>query len=130
MNKRASATLMMLFELLIVIAVATIIFQVASGYAKSDTTLKINTADDMAMMVHTLVSVAGDAQVGYPHNLSKFTLIMDSSRVLVKKSEEKDVNKVETNFNLPQGYSAEGLVKGESQVCLEKKQKRIILKAC
>lgn len=133
MSKKAESTetlILMLFEILIVILIVWLVADKTMSLAKSDTVIKINLADDLSMMVNSIVAMPGDALVAYPANVSKYTLILDSGSVLVMKKGEMDIRKVVRKFNLPESYSGEGVVEEKASVCLQKENKKIILKEC
>jgi hypothetical protein len=133
MTKKAESTetlILMLFEILIVILVVWMAADRTMSYAKSETIFKINAANDLMMMVNAVVGTPGNSVVTYPVNISKFTLILDSGSILVMKKGDFEISKVIRKFNLPEGYSGEGVVEEKANVCLAKENKKIILKEC
>ena len=77
-----------------------------------------------------LVAVPGDAIVNYPQEVSKFSFILTQGSISVfNKGEEENVWIV-TTFFLPDNYQAEGSVSEANYICLEKLNKKIILKKC
>ena len=82
MNKKATTILMIIFELLVVIAIVFTTTKVAYGYANSDKVLKINVAEDLAMMVNTLVGTPGNAEIEYPTDVEIFSFILNSEALL------------------------------------------------
>ncbi len=130
MNKQASSILVMIFEIIVVCIVVYITISIAHAYGSSLLTVKINAAEDIKMMVNTLVAVPGDALVKQPQNVTEFSFILTSNSISVFENEQADQSPAVRAFFLPQGYTAEGSVLRISPICLEKKSKRIILKEC
>lgn len=130
MNKQANSILVMIFEIIVVSIVVYITISIAHAYGSSLLTAKINSAEDIKMMVNTLVAVPGDALVEYPKNVTEFSFILTPNSVSVFENEQTDQSPAVRAFFLPQGYIAEGSVIRISPICLEKKSKRIILGAC
>lgn len=130
MNKKGSSILMMIFEILIVLLTVYLITSIAYAYGSSTMVAKVNAAEEMRMMVDTLVGVPGEAVVEYPKNVSEFIFVLDSAGIAVfEKGQAKNLWIIR-EFNLPSGYKAEGSVENEAKVCLEKKEKKIILRKC
>ena len=130
MNTKASSILMMIFEVLVVLLVIFLTVSVAQAYGKSDTTFKINTAEDLRMIMDTLVAVPGDAVVQYPYDVGKFSFILSTGSIAVFTKGELENKWIIRKFNLPDGFVGEGVVEGQSTICLEKKSKKILLRAC
>jgi hypothetical protein len=129
MNKKAVGILMSIFTIMAILLVGGLVSSVAYGLASSDTTFKINTAEDLRMMVNLLVSKQGDVLVKFPHDVSIFSMKLTDNSILIYKEGENKVNWIERSFSIP-GFTASGSVNGESAVCLEKIGKRIILRGC
>lgn len=129
-NKKASSILMMIFEIIVVSVVIYLTISIAHAYGSSLLTAKINAAEDIKMMVNTLVAVPGDALVEYPKNVTEFSFILIPNSISVFENAQTDQSPAVRAFFLPQGYTAEGSVIQISPICLEKKSKRIILKPC
>ena len=127
MNKKASSVLMIIFELIAVILIITLTSTIGKAYGESSTILKINAAEDVRMMVDTLVSVPGDAIVIYPHNISGYNFVLTDGAISVSDADDVWISR---EFFLPKGYTAEGAVKNINHLCLEKKFKKIIVKDC
>lgn len=102
----------------------------ANEFAETNTSLKINIAQDIQMMANTLAGVPGDAAVEYPLNVSQFNIILRKNSVSVSEEGDTSAEKVVRDFYLPQGYDAFGTLKGEDRLCMEKKDKKIILRRC
>lgn len=129
MNKKGNVILYII-ELLAVVLIVGITVSAANSLGKSDSVIKTNTVEDFRMMVNTLVGVPGDAIVEYPHNLSKYILILNQDSIsLYVKGEAKHLW-VTRQFSLPEGYSAFGPVAERERVCLKKTSKTILLKEC
>lgn len=130
MNKKAASIMMIIFEILVVLMVSYIVTSIAQSFAQSPTTLKITAAGDVQMMVNTLVGAPGDAVVKYPHNVSLFSFILDNNGIAVFQKGEPDVKWQVRQFSLPLGYVAEGTLDEKSWLCIEKRNKKILLREC
>lgn len=130
MDKRGITTLMMILEIIIILLASYSIFSLASKFASSETTNKIIIADDIKMMVDTLVGTPGEAVVQYPGNVSKYTFILSSSSVSVFIKGEGDQKKIMRYFSLPEGYQAFGTLENGDNLCLVKEKKKIVLREC
>src|SRR3989344_6599365 len=130
MDKRGITTLMMILEIIIVLVAAYSIFSIASRFVNSETTNKIIIADDLKMMIDTLVGTPGEAVVKYPANVSKYTFVLSSGSVSVFIKSEGEQKKIVRYFSLPDGYQAFGTLEGKDSLCLEKEQKKIVLREC
>ncbi len=130
MDKKATSIILMIFEVLVVITVIFMTMQVAMGYAKSDTVIKVNAANDLAMMVNVLIGVPGDAIVEFPGDLSKYIISLDIGSVAVLKEGEPSIKHAIRTFYLPEKHTAEGTVENVRNVCLKKDGYVIILKEC
>ena len=130
MNKKATSTLMIIFELVVVGLVIFGTVRIAHAYGSSLITQKVNIAEDMRMMVNTLVGVPGDALVKYPYNVSEFRVILTQDGVTVFGESESEFNSVKRTFYLPNEYSAAGILENEAYICLDKQGRTIILRAC
>ena len=129
-NKKAVSTLMLVFEVLIVLLVVFTSFQIAARYANSETTSKINIAEDIRMMVDTLVGTPGESTVQYPADVSKYTFILNANSITVFIKGEQEQKWVSRYFSLPQGYDAFGTLEGKADLCINKEKRRIILRGC
>lgn len=129
-KKAASSVIMLIFEIIVVVLVIFITSSVANAYGKSETIQKINAAEEFRMMVNTLVGVPGEVTVHYPKNLSGFNLVLNSGSIVVSIKGEPENLWAVRSFSLPRGYNAQGVVQSEEKVCLEKKEKTILLKKC
>src|SRR3989344_5817439 len=100
-GRKAASTLMIVFEVLLVLFVIYSYLQIAEKYANSETTNKINIAEDIKMMVDTLVGTPGDGTVQYPANVSKYSFILSSSSITVFIKGEGEQQIVTRQFFLP-----------------------------
>ncbi len=132
MNKKAVGTLMMLFEVLAVLAIAYITITVGQVYGSSDTVFRINTAEEVRMMVDTLAGVPGDAKIKFPHNVSGYILILEPGAInIFKEGDKKSSGKwVTRRFFLPKNHNTEGALENSDYFCLEKErlQKEVKIK--
>ena len=71
MNQRAMSniTILMLFELLVVVLIVSIALSVSHSYGNSNTLNKIIYTKDLYLMINTLVAMPGDAVVEFPQNV-------------------------------------------------------------
>ena len=130
MNKHAASTLMIIFEVLVVVLIVSLTVNIASKYANSKAITSSILAEDLALMVETLLAVPGDSIIEYPYNTPfPYTIILNNQQVILFDSAVPD-SRVEKKFHLPLGYSAEGSVEEKIRVCLEKKSKSIRLREC
>ena len=130
MNKKGESIIMMIFEIMVVLMISYILISIAQSFAESITTVKITAADDIQMMINTLVGVPGDAIVKYPQNVSALTFIVDNNGIAVFQKGEPETKWQVRQFYLPIGYVAEGTLEEKSWLCLEKKNKKILLREC
>ncbi len=133
MTTKAASILLMIFEILVVLAVVFTTISIAQAYGKSETVAKINAAEDLRMMLDTLVGVPGNALVKYPQDVSSFSFLLRSSSISVFTKGEAEQLWVKRTFSLPAGYAAEaagGVIEGTKEICLEKAGKKILLRAC
>jgi len=121
---------MMIFEILAVLLVVYLTTSIAYAYGSSTMVEKVNAAEEMRMMIDTLVAVSGDAVVEYPKNVSGFNFILDNAGIAVfEKGQEKNLWVIR-EFILPYGYNTEGSTENAERVCLEKKGKKVVLRQC
>jgi len=112
-----------------VIAVILIALSIAKQFSDETALRKINAAEDISMMVNTLVGLPGDALVEYPRDLSKFTVALTTQYVVIFEKDAK-VDGETRNFILPSDYGAVGIVKQKGKVCLQKIGKTISVEEC
>jgi len=129
MNTKAASILLWIFEVIAVIAVILIALSIAKQFSDETALRKINAAEDISMMVNTLVGLPGDALVEYPRDLSKFTVALTTQYVVIFEKDAK-VDGETRNFILPSDYGAVGIVKQKGKVCLQKIGKTISVEEC
>ena len=140
MNTKAASILLWIFEVIAVIAVIVMALWIATKFSDETALRKINAAEDIAMMVNTLVALPGEALVEYPRDLSKFTVALTAQYVVVFEKEAK-IDGETRNFILPSChaateamqpscYSAVDIVKQKAKVCLKKVGKTISIGEC
>ena len=130
MNKKAVSTLMMVFEVLVVLLVIAGYLRIAEAYASSETVNKIGIAEDIRMMIDALVGTPGDALVQYPGNVSQYSFILSSDSITVFIKGEGEQKRVTRHFFLPEGYDAFGTAEGKETLWLEKEKRKILLREC
>jgi len=121
---------MIIFELLVVIMVVGMTFSVAKDMAEGERVEKANSAEDIRMMIDTLVGVPGDAVVEYPYNVSKYAFTLDKNGVTVFEKGEDKANWAVRSIHLPLDYKLAGALDEEERLCLEKTSKNIFLREC
>ncbi len=131
MNKSGSSIMMIIFELLVVVMVIYLLTSIAHGYASSTLAAKVQAAEEISMMVNTLVALPGDALVQYPKSSELFVFTLANDQIVVHEPGSKfDPTATSRSFVLPKDYAAEGTVEQKKNICLEKKGKKIILHEC
>lgn len=129
-SKSGASIIMLIFEILVVIMVILLTLEVAKGMGKSETVRKINLANDLKMMVDTLVGVPGNAVVEYPQNVSEYIFVLNQGDAVVYKKEDPEVMRVSRGFYLPAEMKASGALNQKARLCLEKNSQMIILREC
>ncbi|MFH0701880.1 MAG: hypothetical protein V2A62_05605 [Candidatus Woesearchaeota archaeon] len=129
MNKKGSY-LLAVGEVLAIIAVMILVLLSTEKMAKSEAVLKINTVNNFELMINTLVGTPGEGMVEFPYNISRFNLILSSNSISVFLPGEESKQFEVRTFRLPTSYVAEGVVKQAPHICLEKKNKKILLREC
>lgn len=129
MNKKALVITTVL-EMLAVVFIIFMMLEVAAAFGESDTVIKINTAEDLWMMVDILAGVPGEAVIEYPRDVSQFVFILTQTGVIISKTGETELKQVIRNYYLPDGFQATGAAKNVQRICLEKKNKVIFIREC
>ena len=130
MNKKGSAILLLIFEVLAVLLVMGTGVAYAEKLGSSKTVEKIRVADDYVVMLNYFSGLSGDAIAQYPSDLSSYTLLLTSTSFTIGLKDDSEVKQVVRELHLPSGYIASGLVEQKAHVCLEKKKKNFILREC
>src|SRR3989338_4152083 len=125
MVKKGASIILMIFEVLVVVIVAALMISAAKKFGQSDTIVRVTIAEDLALMVNTLVSIPGDAIVKYPINVSKYTIMLDTTFIEVKNEGESGITTEKRRIALPEAYQGEGIVQLQEWLCLKKKGKTI-----
>jgi len=107
---------MFLFEIIVVVFIGYMAFEIADTFGSSETTNKINLANDISLMINTLVSIPGDAVVEYPGNVSKYTFVLTSHAITVFIKDDSEIKRQIQSFHLPPGYSARGRYRSVSSL--------------
>lgn len=128
-GKNGASILMIIFEVLVVLLIVFTITEAAVKMASSETVEKVELANEIVMMVDTLVGVPGDAIVEYPGNVSNYNFLIGQEKIVVF-TEKDDVSRVERKLIVPLGYSLSGALDEKSWMCLEKKGLNILLREC
>tara|TARA_Y100000310_G_scaffold330631_1_gene402614 strand:- start:621 stop:1016 length:396 start_codon:yes stop_codon:yes gene_type:complete len=130
MNKKGVSVILMIFEVLTVILVVTILINVANAYNSSWLTKKTQVAEDVRLMVDTLVGVPGNARVIYPEDTTELIFDLNDNNILVFRKGEDQSAGIKRLFSLPKGYKATGFVEDKPQICIEKKNNKLELNDC
>ena len=132
MNRKAVSTIMIIFEVIIVVTVVFMTTSAGKQLGEADTVRKINAAEDIRMMVDTLVGIPGDAIVKYPKNASEFAFILKPGHIAVFNEGEPENKWIIRDFFLPEVYTAEGISTHKEELCLEKRSsdRKILLRTC
>jgi hypothetical protein len=133
MNKKASTILMMIFEVLVVLIVVTGGFRVAGNIAEEESVKRILFAEEVRLMVNTLVGLPGDAVVDFPYDITDYVFVFQSTptpAIVVFNKDKDDDARITKRFYLPQGYKIIGSVKDSAKLCLNKEGKTIKLDKC
>jgi hypothetical protein len=131
MNKKGISDIVLLIaDIGAVVLVGFLIMTASLKLSDTTTVSKINLAEDIRIMVNTLIGVPGEAIVKYPTNITGLSIISQDTGILVFVPGEIKEKQVVRNYYLPKGYSVEGVISDEDTFCLEKKEKKIILMSC
>ncbi len=132
MNKKATSVLFIVFEIIIVVTIIGLSLFFAKNLGESETIAKTNLANNLKMMVETLVAVPGSAVAEYPspNNVSKYKIMLNSGQVEIFEKAKPEVKSIDRKFFLPQGYLTVGKLDGEKSLCLLKEKKTITLDKC
>ncbi len=122
---------MLIFELMVAIVIITILLQVAQKFGSSEAASQSRIADDLAMMVHTLVAAPGDAQAIYPFarlgETFSYKLSVDGVEVRAIKSQ---ISIEQRTVVVPDGIELSGQIDAPKVLCLVKKGQKIEVKSC
>ncbi len=133
-SKRGIAKIpLLIFEILFVIAISYITIEVATDFAQEQTVQQIRIAEEMVMMVNTLVGTSGNSIVEYPADLKEYNLILTSDAIIIRQQGETNYEQVQRTFILPTGYIGQtegGIIEGKQHVCFERKERVIMLREC
>ncbi len=129
-GKKASSVLFIIFEILVVVMIVQVVFQIATAYGDSTTTKKVQMSNDILLMVNTLVATPGDATVEYPGDSSEYIVSLRQSSVEISVDGDGELEYAVRHFSLPNGYSASGTVNSVEALCLQKKDRVIKLIEC
>jgi hypothetical protein len=123
-TRKGVSPLLWIFAVLAVLMFSGILIGVAQKYNNSNTVFEIGTAEDVVMMVNTLVGVPGEAEVIYPNNVSGYGFLIESGSIsLWKTGDKKNQAKwITRSFFLPEGYTAQGSFENNDGLCLDKKK--------
>jgi hypothetical protein len=127
---KKGSIILVIFGLLVVIGIVVAVNAKAASYAKSDAILKKNIANDLALMIDTLVGFPGDVLVEYPKDVSKYNFLVSSTKVVVFIEGDTKFLRAERKYTLPDGYDAGGDVEKKEKLCVRKTRKNIFLEEC
>lgn len=128
MNNKGSSIILMIFEVLVVVIVMGMTLSIAVKLGTSEGVTKTDILNDIYLMVNAMVTMNADLVVEYPfHDLSKYDFIITDNEVNLISEGNLPLKK---RISLPEGYKAEGLAEKQPVICLEKKDKKILLRSC
>jgi len=130
MNKKGMNVILMIGELLVISIIIFTTIKIAHAYGSSLLTAKMNSAEDVRMMIDVLVGVPGDAEVVYPHDVSPFTFNLQDNSIIVLDEKDNKNTRVTRAFFLPNDYTAQGFVENPSKLCMKKRDTKITLFEC
>lgn len=130
MNTKAVSLIIWIFLVLGAILLGSIPVYIATSFAQGEAVKKVNTAEDLVMMVNTLVGVPGAALIEYPKNVKDYQFVLSSDDLLVFSAGDNELQRVKRTFYLPEGYQAHGFVESEERICFNKRDRRIVLSGC
>jgi hypothetical protein len=130
MNNKGASIIMMIFEIIVVLTVVMMMVSVATSFAEDDMIIKIRIAEDLALMVDTLVGVPGDALILYEKNVSKYNLLLKGESITIMKPGDNDFSKAVRKIRLPAGYTAISVVEQQETVCMEKGGIHFFIRPC
>jgi hypothetical protein len=129
-TEKEDFTITHLVEIVALVILAGVVLGIGVKLGSSETILRNNIAEDLRMMVDTLISVPGDAVLEYPRDVSGYIFLLNNQKIDVFMKNELESQMVSRNFILPLGYSAQGNVNERSNICLEKNYKTIFIREC
>ncbi len=134
-DKEAVISLRIIIEIVMVLALSAVIVSAAYGYGNSEFVQKQIHAENIRLMINTLIGVPGDAVLKYPYdaklNISTYSFLLYNDRVTVMQGAQ-DGFAVIRAFSLPSGYTSSSIIKEARIFCIEKnsKRKEIMLRDC
>ena len=131
----------MIFEVIVVLIIGAMAFNVAVTYSQSEGINKIRAAEDFAMMIHTLIATPGDVLIEYPKNMSVYTISFIGNEqddfvrddVVITPVKGSFPQAASRSFFLSQDYDAfvhGGVLDSVDRVCFHKKGTTIQLMEC
>lgn len=123
---QVSSTILILGEIGAIILIGYLMTSAAIEHAKGEKEFRQIVAQDLKMMIDALVGVPGDAEVRYPHNVSKLTISAAQSHINVKSAQQPTA----LALILPEGYALSGFVQEKEAVCILKENKFVLVKPC
>lgn len=131
LNNKGSHLLFVIMNLMFVAVAVYLIFLFAIRSGSSKEVAVTNLAYEFSSMVNIMAGDNNQITAGFPQNLTEYGIILTPSSVLVYNLDKENGDfKSEKKFTLPESITAAGAVEGESNVCLTKKDKLIILSKC
>lgn len=130
MNKKAASIIFMILEIMLVVFIIYSSVSVAKAYGSSETVNKINLANDIQLMVNTLIATPGDAVVEYPGDVSRYKIFLYQDSVKVYIDGDGEPEQIKRYFILPEGYNAIGTLIEKENLCLRKDSKDLFLEEC
>ncbi len=126
MNTKGSMVLMVILELLIVVSIVGLSMTFARQLSESSVIMKRNVANDLSLMVDTVLGLPGNIVVEYPADVSNYTITIEGEELRVEDLSGESTRSI---HGIP-GYEVLGSVTKTSRLCVEKHTKRIIMRGC
>ncbi len=130
LGKKGSSVLFIIFEILVVVLIIQVVFQIAAAYGDSTNIKKVQMANDLVLMVNTLVATPGNAIVEYPGDASLYIVTLVQASVEVSVEGDGEIAYAVRHYSLPKGYTAKGTVKEIEKLCLVKEGRQITVSEC
>ena len=120
MNRKALSTLLIIFEMIVIVVVMLGTFRIADKLAKSERVLKTNVANNIRLAVETIVAMPGDAQFSLLVDSDPYIITLYNDHVQVMKPGDSEEKRIISKFVLPAQHHAIGVAEEENHICLKK----------
>ena len=120
---------MMLLELIVIIGVVALVMLYARDLSTSERIERINVANDLKLMIDTLVATPGDVVIKYPHELNNYNVVMGANKGAGFLEVIGESSRTKENFVVDKDIVISGVHEKKPQLCL-RKEKRTITIGC